>query len=147
MRVMTFHVSGGAGNDRLARNAARRLRSFRQRVNLRHDDELRLAAPPLRPYVGGHPCAALLDLEADIFERLLEKPGALEFLHAKLAEIVERVADHGDGLRIALDCIERILLLLAACRMTRSSYDQNEQRNDTDRALHIGLPIRRRLSP
>ena len=67
------------------------------------DNDLGLAAAPLRPDVGGHSGAARLDLESDSLERFLQEFRALELLHTQFGEVVERVADDGKLLGVALD--------------------------------------------
>src|SRR5437763_3386897 len=64
----------------------------------------------------GHAGAAQLDLEAGGGKRVFEELGALELLHAELAEIEQRVAHIGHLLRVALDHVERELLALVRDR-------------------------------
>jgi hypothetical protein len=98
-------VARRAGNQRLALDAAGGLGAFRKRVDFADDDDLRLAAPPMREDVGRHAGGAGFDRKADRFEHALDELCALELLHAEFAEIIDGVADGGDLSGIALDRI------------------------------------------
>ena len=57
----------------------------------------------MRPDIGRHAGAARLDSKADRFKYAFDELRAFEFLHAKLAEIIDRIADGGDLFGIAFD--------------------------------------------
>src|SRR3982074_3450932 len=73
--------------------------------------------------------------EAGRFERLLQKLRALELLHADLAEIVDRVADVGHLLRVAVDHLEGEVLALIGYYLPRKRQDQRDCRNEIDPGL------------
>jgi hypothetical protein len=103
MGVVAFHVPGCAIDQRLMVDRERRLRAAGQRVDLRDDHDLRPAGAPMGPDVGIHAGGAGLDGEADRLEHAFDELGALDLLHAELAEIVDGVADGGDLVGIAID--------------------------------------------
>src|SRR5258708_1023502 len=76
-----------------------------------------------------------LDLEADALERFLEEPGALHFLHAELAEVIERVADQRELCRVALDDVEGDLLALVGLGVSGEAMKRCKDR-DHKIALH-----------
>jgi len=105
--VVAFHVSGRTFDERLARNASRRLRAFGKRIHLGSNHDYRLSRSPFRPDIGRQPGAAELDFEADLLQRLLQVLRAFVLLHSRLGEVVKHVADSRDCLGIAVDRLER----------------------------------------
>ena len=140
MGVVALHVAGAAGDERLAREFHRGLRTARQRIDLADDGDGRMSGSPARPQIGRHAGGAELDREAGILEHALHQSGALELLHAELGEIVDRVADLGGRLRIAVDDVPGELLLLVACRLAGQRHKQPKQRKQHQLAGHRYLP-------
>ena len=66
-----------------------------------------LPDPHVAQTVVGKPAPPSLDLETDLLKRAFQIFRALVFLHARLGEIVEHVADNSDRLGIAVDRLER----------------------------------------
>ena len=130
MGVVPLHVTGRARHQRLAGELHGGLRAFRQRIDLADDGDRRMAAAEARPQIGRHPGGAELDGEAAGFEHVLQELGALEFLHAELGEIVDRIADlrHRGG--VALDDAEGEVLLLVARRLAGQRRERTQQRKD-----------------
>ena len=128
MGVVTFHVAGRAGEERLALELARRLRSAGQRIDLGHDCDFRMPGAPLCPNMGRHAGAAQLDLEARCLQRLLEQPRAFELLHSGLAEKEDGIADQRHLLGIAIDDLESELLAFVAGG--RLAAEREEKRKD-----------------
>ena len=116
VRVVSLHVARAVLDQRLALPGSRRLRAAGQGIDLGDDRDLWPAIAVLGPDIGGHAGAAQLDLEAGGGKRVFEELGALELLHAELAEIEQRVAHIGHLLRVALDHVERELLALVRRR-------------------------------
>src|SRR6266581_3866343 len=126
VRVVTLHVPGCPLDERFAGDAPGCLRALGQGVDLGDDYDLGLAAAPLRPDVGGHSGAAGLDLESDSLERFLQEFRALELLHTQFGEVIERVADDGELLGVALDDLEGELFPLVDLSAARECEKEAE---------------------
>ena len=129
MGIVALHVAGGILDQGLARKLARRLRAARQRIDLGDDGHLGTARAPFGPDIRWHAGTAELDPEARRLERILEQLGALEFLHPELAEIIERIADVGHRLDVALDHVECQLLAVVG----RRGRERNGEREPNNR--------------
>ena len=127
MGVVAFHVAGRPVDQRLVVDGERRLRAAGQRIDLRDDDDLRLAGAPMRPDVGIHPGGAGLDGEADRLEHAFDELRALDFLHAELAEIVDGVADVRDLVGIAIDRGEGERLACIGLRAGRTGEQRDAE--------------------
>src|SRR5262249_15732006 len=103
MRVVTFHMAGCTRDERLAFYAPGRLRTTWQSIYLAHDHDLRFARTPMCPNIRWHTRSAGLDGETDGFKHAFDELRTLEFLHAKFAEIVDRIADGCDLIGVAFD--------------------------------------------
>src|SRR5258708_6551984 len=88
-----------------------------------------MARAPLGPDIRWHAGAAELDLEARRLEGIGQKLGALDLLHAELAEEIERVADVGHLLGVAVDDLERKVLALIGGDAARDGQRERQNRN------------------
>src|SRR5207248_1144658 len=75
------------------------------------DRHHRTAASVCCAKAGGKTCDAALDGEAGFFQKRSHQLGGLELLHAELAEIENAVTKKRDRPRIAVEIIEKKLLL------------------------------------
>ena len=145
MGIVAFHVAWRPYDKGFALDAAGRLRAAWERVNFRHDYDLRLSGAPTGPDIGGHAGSAGFHREADRFQYLLDKLGALDLLHSELAEIVDGVADGGDLFGITLDHFTDECLCIVGLGQGRRGERPQKKRNGDP--LHNVFADHHRLLP